>query len=132
MPYIRVTLPEASIETKRTAAARLTDAVQQILGIPAEARDWTTIHFVDYRFEDFAVGGRLAADGQAAEYYIDYVDMDINQRIKDRLAHELTATLAECVGLSPKDFGRINFRYQGVSPDDVAMGGRFVRSLLTQ
>ena len=39
--------------------------------------DWTTIHFVNYRPDDLAVGGKLIAAGQSAEYYIDYIDMDI-------------------------------------------------------
>jgi phenylpyruvate tautomerase PptA (4-oxalocrotonate tautomerase family) len=132
MPYIRIFMPETGVDAKRAAATVLTDAVQRALQIPDEARDWTTVHFIPYRPEDLAVGGTLGVDGTPSEYYIDYIDMDINQRAKDELAKGLTAALAESLGLSQKDYGRINFRFQGVSPDDIAMGGRFVRSLLTQ
>jgi phenylpyruvate tautomerase PptA (4-oxalocrotonate tautomerase family) len=131
MPYIRLYVPEISIDKKREVAQSVTDTVVQTLQMPPEARDWLTIHFVTYGGDELAVGGRLIADGATPEYYVDYIDLDVNQRIKDDLAREVTATLGRAFALEPGQLGRINFRFQGVSPDEIAMGGHFVRKLIT-
>lgn len=131
MPYIRLYVPELSTARKRELAQTLTDAVVRVLQMPEEARDWLTTHFVTYSAEDLAVGGKLVADGCAPEFMIDYIDLDTNQRIKDDLAHEVTLAVASAFELEPGQLGRISFRFQGLSPDEIAMGGHFVRKLMT-
>jgi phenylpyruvate tautomerase PptA (4-oxalocrotonate tautomerase family) len=132
MPYIRLYVPELSADQKREVAKDLTDSVIGALRMPEEARDWLTIHFVTYAAEDLAVGGKLVADGGAPEFYVDYIDLDINQRIKDDLASAVSASIGRAFRLQPGQMGRINFRFQSVSPDEIAMGGHFVRKLITQ
>lgn len=131
MPYIRLYVPELSVDKKRAFAKDLTDTVVGALKIPAEARDWTTIHFITYEPESLAVGGRLVVDGSVAEFYVDYIDLDVNQHIKDDLARDVTAAVGRAFDLEPGQLGRVNFRYQCVKADDIAMGGHYVRKLIT-
>ena len=131
MPYLRLFVPEIDTDKKREIANDLTDAVVKALNVPAEARDWTTIHFIAYKPEDLAVGGKLTVDGGAPEFYVDYIALDVNQSIKEDLAREITVSLARSFGLQPAHYGRVNFRFQAVSPDEIAMGGHFVRKLIT-
>ena len=99
--------------------------------MPEESKDWLTIQFVTYQPEDLAVGGRLIADGSPPEFYVDYIDMEMNQRLKEDLAREVTASIGRAFSLQRAQYGRVNFRFQGVTPDEIAMGGLFVRKLIT-
>ena len=132
MPYIRLFVPEVSADKKREIATDMTDSILGALKMPEEAKDWLTIQFVTYKPEDLAVGGRLIADGSAPEFYVDYIDLEINQRLKEDLARVVTASIGRAFSLQPAQYGRVNFRFQGVTPDEIAMGGLFVRKLITQ
>jgi len=132
MPYIRLFVPEVSVDKKREIAKDVTNSVLGALKMPEESKDWLTIQFVTYKPEDLAIGGLLVADGSTAEYYIDYIDLDVNERLKEDLARDVTASICRAFSLQPAHYGRVNFRFQCVTPDEIAMGGLFVRKLITQ
>ena len=132
MPYIRLFVPEVSVDKKREIAKDVTDSVLGALKMPEESKDWTTIQFVTYKPEDLAVGGKLIADGSAQEFYVDYIDLDISQGLKEDLARAVTASVGRAFELQPSQYGRVNFRFQVVTPDEIAMGGHFVSKLITQ
>ena len=132
MPYIRLFVPRISADQKREIAHNMTDSVLQVLKMPSEARDWLTIQFITYAPDDLAVGGVLVSEGAAPEFYIDYIDLETNQHIKEELAHGVSNVVGNAFKLEPGQFGRVSFRFQALSPDEIAMGGHFVRKLITQ
>lgn len=132
MPFIRVFVPQPTIEQKRAIAQKITDTVLDVLKMPDTSKDWTTIHFVGYEPEDLAVGGKLTADGAAPEYLIEYTDIAPSQGIKDQLAHRLTHSLGEALELGPNERLKINVTFLPTSADNVAVGGHTIRQLIAQ
>jgi len=132
MPYIRLFVPEVTPDKKREIAQNMTDSVLDVLKMPSEMRDWLTIQFITYSPDDLAVGGVLVSAGAAPEFYIDYIDLEVNQQVKDDLARGVTDVVTRAFGLQAGEAGRVSFRFQALSPDEIAMGGHFVRKLITQ
>jgi phenylpyruvate tautomerase PptA (4-oxalocrotonate tautomerase family) len=131
MPFLRVYSPELDLEQKRLFAHELTEGILRALGLPEQYRDRTAIHFVGYRPEEMAIGGRLAVDSQQAEYILEIVEQDLTQRKKEALVRVLTPLAARLFGLNADQIWHITMRFVSYSADDYAIGGRFVSEIET-
>jgi len=129
MPYLRLTLPETTVDKKREIAAELTSAVTRALVLPDEARDWTTVQFLPYSAEDFAVGGKLAADGGAIDYHLEISDRSLTQPMRERIVAEVTPLLVRLLGLKDDERFKVNILFHSYSLDDLAIGGYFLRDI---
>lgn len=131
MPILRVYSPELTLEQKRLFAQELTEGVLRALGSPEQHRDRVAIHFVGYRPEDLAIGGRLAVDSQVAEYILEVTEQDLTQRKKEALLRVLTPLAARLFGLTPEHVWHVHMKFNTYSVDDYAIGGRFLSEIET-
>jgi phenylpyruvate tautomerase PptA (4-oxalocrotonate tautomerase family) len=129
MPFLRFYSPELPVEQKRLMAQELTEAVLRALHLPDQARDWTTVQFVPFRSEDFAVAGRLMSDTDRPDYHLEFTDRGLNRTKKEALVRILTPLLARLLDLPPDETDRINIQFNEYHPEDMAVGGHFLDRL---
>ena len=129
MPGLRFYSPELPIEQKRIMVKELTEAVGRSLNLQEEGRNWTLIHFMPFKLEDFAIGGALMVDTQNPCYYLEITERDLTTEKKEALVRNLTAVLADVFKLAPHELYKINIIFQEYKPEDMARAGKFLSQM---
>lgn len=131
MPYLKLSSLALSVQTKREIARGLTSATLSALTLPESDAERTTVHFASYTPEDFAIGGRLLADGQQSDYTLEVSERNLTPQSKRRLVDALMPVLMRHLGLgaNPHDAFHVNILFRPYVPDDMAIGGRFLPEL---
>lgn len=125
MPYLKIYAPDFSFEQKKIMAAELTDCIALALDLPEAERDRITIHFLPYRLENMAIGGRLLSETEEPDYHLEFYDAALTQPKKEKLLRYLMPLMLEQLGLPPSGAGRLNILFRACQPDDLAIGGKF-------
>lgn len=126
MPGLRFYSPELSVEEKRTLAKELTQEIISSLNLPAELSNWTLIHFVPYKLEEFAVGGNLILGSQGPWYFLEITERDWTLEKKETIVHNLTLLLGKLLNLKSEELYKINIILLEYKPEDMARAGKLL------
>lgn len=126
LPYLRLYMPQLSVEKKRVLAREITEALTEALHLPMPIGEWCTIHFIPLRSEDIAVGGQLACDGAEPSYLIEITDREFTAETKESVVEELRPIFMRHLGLRRDQVFDLNFRFYVCEAKDFAIGGRFL------
>ena len=129
MPYMKLTSPSVSADTRARIARELTEEVVRLMtpsngrGLSAsELRERCTVHFTPYEPDAFAIGGRMMTERAEREVTMEFSDWGLNERRQRRLAHELTPLLARLFDLEGRA-EHVNIRFHPYAPTDFAVAG---------
>lgn len=126
IPYVRLFIPEISLEKKRTLVRELTQSLMNALHLPAAAADWCTIHILPLKSENVAVAGVLLADRGEPSYLIEITDRTLTIESREAIVHELKPSLMRNLGLRADQSYFLNFKFTVCEPRDFAIGGQFL------
>lgn len=107
MPYLRIHSPEVSFEQRKIMATELTDAIITALQLTNHTREEVTIHFIPYRLENMAVGGRLLCETEAPIYRLEFFGAPLPSIKQQQLKHHVLTQALELLGLSPSESHRL-------------------------
>jgi hypothetical protein len=124
MLSLRLYSPPLPVGVKRELARELTATALCALQMAAATAAITTIQFVSYLAEDFAIGGDLVGDGAEHLYFLEIAGLDLDRRAKEALARELTPVLGRLLLVRRDDLSKISLRFVACSQEDLAVGGR--------
>ncbi len=99
MPYLRLSSLPLDDETKRHLADELTATVLDIL--PDQKPERTSVHFTPFEPSDFAIAGRLVADGALPDTHLELSATGVDERAWHALRNRLTDVLVEALGIEP-------------------------------
>lgn len=126
IPYVRLFIPEISVDKKRRLIRELTEGLVEALRLPQAASDWCTIHLFPLKQENIAVGGQLACDHAEPSYLIEVVDREISVDSRLSVVEAVKPILMRHLGLRPDQSFEINFRFIVCEAKDFAIGGQFL------
>lgn len=126
MPGLRFYSPDISLDQKRVLVKELTEEIVDSLDLPPEYSHWTFIHFIPYKLEEFAIGGKLTIDTQNPWYYLEITERDWTTKKKETVVHNLTLLLGKLLNLTAEDLYRINIILLEYKPEDMARGGKLL------
>lgn len=121
MPYLRLSSLPLDDETKRHLADELTTTVLDVL--PHEKPEWTAVHFTPFAPADFAIAGRLVADGALPETHLELSAADVDERAWHALRNRLTDVLVEALAIDPADRWHVNVKLSQYDPHSFAVAG---------
>ncbi len=121
MPYLRLSSLPLDQATKRHLADELTATVLDIL--PDEKPEWTSVHFTPFEPGDFAIAGRLVADGAAADTHLELSATAVDERAWHALRNRLTDVIVEGLGIDPADRWHVNVKLNAYDPHSFAVAG---------
>ncbi len=121
MPYLRLSSLPLDDTTKRHLADELTATVLDIL--PHEKPERTTVHFTSFAPTDFAVAGRLVADGAVPDTHLELSATDVDERAWHALRNRLTDVVVEALAIEPVDRWRVNLKLNEYDPHNFAVAG---------
>jgi phenylpyruvate tautomerase PptA (4-oxalocrotonate tautomerase family) len=121
MPYLRISSLSLDDDTKRHLADELTATILDVL--PHEKPERTAVHFTPYAPGDFAVAGRLVADGAIPDTHLELSATGINEQAWHALRNRLTDVVVEALGIAPVDRWRVNLKLNEYDPHSFALAG---------
>jgi phenylpyruvate tautomerase PptA (4-oxalocrotonate tautomerase family) len=125
MAQLRLVAPPLPLEERRRLADELTQTTLRL--VAAERREWIEIEFADVRPEQFARGGRLAADSGAPYVQLRYSGADMPLRTRRDVAAQLSVALAQAYGAHGRDVYAVSVRFDLFNPmTDFVIGFRFL------
>jgi phenylpyruvate tautomerase PptA (4-oxalocrotonate tautomerase family) len=128
MPYLRLASLPLAEETKRRLADELTSTILDIL--PDQKPEWTTVHFTPFGPHDFAVAGRLVADGAIADTHLELSAPEVvDERAWIALRNRLTDVLVEELGIPDEQRRHVNVKLNRYDPHSFAIAGDAVDEL---
>jgi phenylpyruvate tautomerase PptA (4-oxalocrotonate tautomerase family) len=136
MPYLRIACPKLDAERRQTIAARLTEAVNDLLFDPRgrltrqELREHTTVHFVPYAPGELFIAAQTPEARGAMDITVELSDLGMSARQRRRLARGLTPVLADLFAVQQPDWDGINIRFHSYRPSEFAVGGRLLSELV--
>jgi phenylpyruvate tautomerase PptA (4-oxalocrotonate tautomerase family) len=121
MPYLRLSSLPLDAQTKRHLADELTATVLDIL--PGEKPESTSVHFTAFEPDDFAVAGRLVADGAIADTHLEISAPGVDERSWFALRNRLTDVLIEALGIPDSERWHVNVKLNRYDPHSFAVAG---------
>jgi len=136
VPYLRITCPELDVVRRQAIAARLTEAINDLLFAPhgrvsrQELRERTTVHFVPYVPGQLFIGGQTPEARGSMDITVELSDWGMSTRQRRRLARGLTPVLADLFAVPRAAWDGINIRFHPYHPSEFAVGGRLLTDLV--
>ena len=121
MPYLRLSSLPLDTETKRHLADELTATVLDIL--PDEKPEWTSVHFTSFEPGDFAIAGRLVADGGIVDTHLEISAPGVDEKSWFALRNRLTDVLIETLGIPDSERWHVNVKLNRYDPHSFALAG---------
>jgi phenylpyruvate tautomerase PptA (4-oxalocrotonate tautomerase family) len=121
MPYLRLSSLPLDDATKRHLADELTATVLDIL--PDEKPERTSVHFTPFAPGDFAIAGRLVADGALPDTHLELSATGVDERAWHALRNRLTDVVVEALAIEPVDRWRVNLKLNEYDPHSFAVAG---------
>lgn len=121
MPYLRLSSLPLAEATKRHLADELTATVLDVL--TSEKPEWTSVHFTPFEPGDFAIAGRLVADGGICDTHLEISAPGVDERSWHALRNRLTDVLAESMGIPDSERWHVNVKLNQYDPHSFAMAG---------
>lgn len=121
MPYLRLSSLPLDDETKRHLADELTATVLDIL--PDEKPEWTSVHFTPFEPEDFAIAGRLVADGAIADTHLEISAPVVDEKHWFALRNRLTDVLIEALSIPEAERWHVNVKLNRYDAHSFAVAG---------
>ena len=121
MPYLRLSSLPLDEDTKRHLADELTATVLDVLS--HEKPESTAVHFTPFGPADYAVAGRLVADGALADTHLELSASDVDERAWHALRNRLTDVVVEALAIEPVDRWRVNVKLNRYDPHTFAIAG---------
>lgn len=126
LPYLRLFIPDLTLEKKRTLVSEITEALIEALHLPPIVGEWCTIHLVPLKSDCIAIGGKLVADGAEPSYLVEVTDRELNQDARQAIVDALKPLLSRHLGLRPDQSFDLNFKFSVCEAKDFAIGGQFL------
>jgi phenylpyruvate tautomerase PptA (4-oxalocrotonate tautomerase family) len=121
MPYLRLSSLPLDEATKRLLADELTGTVLDVL--TAEKPEWTSVHFTPFEPGDFAIAGRLVADGGIVDTHLEISAPGVDEKSWYALRNRLTDVLVEALGIPDSERWHVNVKLNQYDPHSFAMAG---------
>jgi phenylpyruvate tautomerase PptA (4-oxalocrotonate tautomerase family) len=121
MPYLRLSSLALDAETKRHLADELTATVLDIL--TDEKPEWTSVHFTAFEPGDFAIAGRLVADGGIVDTHLEISAPGVDEQSWFALRNRLTDVLIEALGIPDSERWHVNVKLNRYDPHSFALAG---------
>ena len=122
MPYLRLSSLPLDAETKRHLADELTATVLDIL--PDEKPEWTSVHFTPFQPGDFAIAGRLVADGGITDTHLEISAPGIvDEKRWFALRNRLTDVLIEALAIPDSERWHVNVKLNRYDPHSFSLAG---------
>jgi phenylpyruvate tautomerase PptA (4-oxalocrotonate tautomerase family) len=121
MPYLRLSSLPLDEATKRHLADELTATVLEIL--PHEKPEWTSVHFTPFDPDDFAVAGRLVADGAIPDTHLEISAPGVDEKSWFALRNRLTDVLIEALTIPDSERWHVNVKLNRYDPHSFAVAG---------
>jgi phenylpyruvate tautomerase PptA (4-oxalocrotonate tautomerase family) len=129
MPYLRLSSLPLDAETKRHLADELTATVLDIL--PDEKPEWTSVHFTAFEPGDFAIAGRLVADGGIVDTHLEISAPVVDEKSWFALRNRLTDVLIEALGIPDSERWHVNVKLNRYDLHSFAVAGNAADELPT-
>jgi phenylpyruvate tautomerase PptA (4-oxalocrotonate tautomerase family) len=121
MPYLRLSSLPLDEETKRHLADELTVTVLEIL--TDQKPEWTSVHFTPFEPGDFAIAGRLVADGAIADTHLEISAPGVDEKSWFALRNRLTDVLIEALAIPDSERWHVNVKLNRYDPHSFAVAG---------
>jgi phenylpyruvate tautomerase PptA (4-oxalocrotonate tautomerase family) len=121
MPYLRLSSLPLDVQTKRHLADELTATMLDIL--PDGNPEWTSVHFTPFRPDEFAIAGRLVADGGIADTHLEISAPEVSEKRWFALRNRLTDVLVEALGIPDSERWHVNVKLNQYDPHTYAVAG---------
>lgn len=121
MPYLRLSSLPLDEETKRHLADELTATVLDIL--PEEKPEWTSVHFMAFEPGDFAIAGRLVADGAIPDTHLEISAPVVDEKRWFALRNRLTDVLIEALSIPESERWHVNVKLNRYDAHSFAVAG---------
>ena len=121
MPYLRLSSLPLDDETKRHLADELTATVLDIL--PDEKPEWTSVHFTPFEPGEFAIAGRLVADGAIADTHLEISAPVVDEKSWFALRNRLTDVLIEALAIPESERWHVNVKLNRYDAHSFAVAG---------
>ena len=121
MPYLRLSSLPLDDATKRHLADELTATVLDILA--EEKPEWTSVHFTAFEPGDFAIAGRLVADGGIADTHLEISAPGVDEKSWFALRNRLTDVLVEALSIPDSERWHVNVKLNQYDPHSYALAG---------
>ena len=121
MPYLRLSSLPLEEATKRQLADELTATVLDVL--TSEKPEWTSVHFTSFDPGDFAIAGRLVADGGIVDTHLEISAPGVDEKSWFALRNRLTDVLVEALGIPDSERWHVNVKLNQYDPHSFAMAG---------
>ena len=121
MPYLRLSSLPLDDETKRHLADELTATVLDIL--PDEKPEWTSVHFTPFEPDEFAIAGRLVADGAIPDTHLEISAPVVDEKSWFALRNRLTDVLIEALAIPESERWHVNVKLIRYDAHSFAVAG---------
>jgi phenylpyruvate tautomerase PptA (4-oxalocrotonate tautomerase family) len=121
MPYLRLSSLPLDEATKRHLADELTATVLDVL--TTEKPEWTSVHFTPFEPGDFAIAGRLVADGGIVDTHLELSAPGVDEKSWYALRNRLTDVLVEALGIPDSERWHVNVKLNQYDLHSFAMAG---------
>jgi phenylpyruvate tautomerase PptA (4-oxalocrotonate tautomerase family) len=121
MPYLRLSSLPLDEETKRHLADELTATVLDIL--PDEKPEWTSVHFTPFQPGEFAIAGRLVADGAIPDTHLEISAPVVDEKSWFALRNRLTDVLIEALAIPESERWHVNVKLNRYDAHSFAVAG---------
>jgi phenylpyruvate tautomerase PptA (4-oxalocrotonate tautomerase family) len=121
MPYLRLSSLPLDEETKRHLADELTATVLDIL--PDEKPEWTSVHFTPFEPGEFAIAGRLVADGAIPDTHLEISAPVVDEKSWFALRNRLTDVLIEALSIPESERWHVNVKLNRYDAHSFAVAG---------
>jgi phenylpyruvate tautomerase PptA (4-oxalocrotonate tautomerase family) len=121
MPYLRLSSLPLDEATKRHLADELTATVLEIL--PHEKPEWTSVHFTPFEPGDFAIAGRLVADGAIPDTHLEISAPGVDEKSWFALRNRLTDVLIEALTIPDSERWHVNVKLNRYDLHSFAVAG---------
>jgi phenylpyruvate tautomerase PptA (4-oxalocrotonate tautomerase family) len=121
MPYLRLSSLPLDEATKRHLADELTATVLEIL--PNEKPEWTSVHFTPFEPDDFAIAGRLVADGAIPDTHLEISAPGVDEKSWFALRNRLTDVLIEALTIPDSERWHVNVKLNRYDLHSFAVAG---------
>lgn len=121
MPYLRLSSLPLDEMTKRYLADELTATVLDIL--PGERPERTSVHFTPFEPANFAIAGRLVADGAIPDTHLEINASGVDEKSWFALRNRLTDVLVEALAIPKSDRWHVNVKLNEYDPHSFAVAG---------
>jgi phenylpyruvate tautomerase PptA (4-oxalocrotonate tautomerase family) len=121
MPYLRLSSRRLDEETKRHLADELTVTVLEILA--DQKPEWTSVHFTPFDPGDFAIAGRLVADGAIADTHLEISAPEVDEKSWFALRNRLTDILIEALGIPDSERWHVTVKLNRYDLHSFALAG---------